>query len=139
MVTEPTHGPWRVLIVDDDPDIHPLIEVMFELQGRFEVAGHAHSGEEALELAGAFRPDAVVLDLSMPGGMDGWEALPRLRRLLPDARLVVFSAFPEPLTLVQVLGAGGDAYLNKASAWELVPVLVQLLRTGSRRQVGSAC
>jgi CheY-like chemotaxis protein len=133
------YGPWRVLVVDDDPDIHPLLEVMFEMDGRFRVVGHAEDGAEALALATTLRPDAVVLDLSMPGGVDGWEALPRLHRLLPDARLVVFSAFPEPLSLVQVLTAGGDAYLNKASAWELVPVLVQLLGDGSRRPVGSAC
>ena len=138
-MVNPVQGGWRVLIVDDDPDIHPLIEVMFEIEGRFEVVGHAHDGREAIELAEALRPDAVVLDLSMPGGMDGWEALPQLRRLLPEGRIVVFSVFPEPLTLVQVLSAGGDAYLNKASAWELVPVLVQLLGNGSRRHVGSAC
>ena len=128
-----------MLVVDDDPDIHPLIEVMFEIEGQFEVVGHAHEGGEALELADRLRPDAVVLDLSMPSGMDGWEALPRLRELLPEARIVVFSVFPEPLTLVQVLSTGGDAYLNKASAWELVPVLVELLGSGSRRHVGSAC
>ena len=139
MVNSPPHGSWRVLVVDDDPDIHPLLEVMFEIDGRFEVVGHATDGGEALALATTLRPDAVVLDLSMPGGMDGWEALPRLRRLLPDARIVAFSVFPEPLTLVQVLTAGGDAYINKASAWELVPVLVQLLGNGSRRPVGSAC
>ena len=139
MVNPAPHGPWRVLVVDDDPDIHPLIEVMFELEGRFEVVGHAADGAEALVLAERLRPDAVVLDLCMPGGMDGWEALPLLRRILPEARIVVFSVFPEPLTLVEVLTSGGDAYLNKASAWELVPVLVHLLGNGSRRPVGSAC
>ena len=139
MVTPAPHGPWRVLVVDDDPDIHPLLEVMFEMDGRFGVVGHARDGGEALALATSLRPDAVVLDLSMPGGMDGWEALPRLRRLLPEARIVVFSNFPDSLSLVQVLAKGGDAYLNKAAAWELVPVLVQLLGNGSRRPVGSAC
>ena len=139
MVNSPPHRAWRVLVVDDDADIHPLIEVMFEIEGRFEVVGHAHDGQEAIELADTLRPDAVVLDLSMPGGMDGLEALPQLRRLLPESRIVVFSVFPEGLTLVRVLSAGGDAYLNKASAWELVPVLVQLLGTDSRRHAGSAC
>lgn len=139
MVTPAPHRPWRVLVVDDDQDIHPLLEVMFEIDGRFEVVAHARDGGDALALAQSHRPDAVVLDLSMPAGMDGWEALPRLRRLLPEARIVVFSNFPEPLTLVQVLAKGGDAYLNKAAAWELVPVLVQLLGNGSRRPVGSAC
>jgi len=139
MDTPAPRGPWRVLVVDDDQDIHPLIEVMFEIEGHFEVVGHAEEGAEALEMAERLRPDAVVLDLSMPAGMDGWEALPRLRTLLPEAKIVVLSNFPELVTLVQVLSAGGDAYLNKASAWELVPVLVQLLGDRCRRPVGSAC
>jgi CheY-like chemotaxis protein len=139
MVTSGPHGRWRVLVVDDDQDIHPLIEVMFEIEGHFEVVGHAEEGAEALEMAERLCPDAVVVDLSMPAGMDGWEALPRLRSLLPDARIVVLSNFPELATLVQVLSAGWDAYLNKAAAWELVPVLVQLLGNGSPRPVGSTC
>lgn len=127
----------RILVVDDDDDIRSLLEQLLTSAGYSVEA--AADGRAALRAFHARPADVVVLDLSMPAGMDGWEALPRLRRLLPDARIVVLSAFPEPMSLVQVLSAGGDAYLNKASAWELVPVLVQLLGNGSRRPVGSAC
>ena len=120
---------WGVLVVDDDPDVHPLLEVLFQVDGRFSVVGQAEDGAAALAQAELHHPDAIVLDLSTPGATDGWEALPELRRRVPDATIVVFSAFPEALTLVDALAAGADAYLDKASAWELIPVMAQLLAT----------
>lgn len=66
----------RVLLVDDDPVIVRLLEVNFRLGG-FVVEG-ANRGEEALEKARATRPDAIVLDVMMPG-LDGYEVCGRLR------------------------------------------------------------
>ena len=122
-----TLPPWRVLVVDDDPDVHALLDMMVRLDGRFQMEASAHNGLAALAFAERHQPDAVVLDLSMPD-LDGWAALPRLRELLPEAGIVVFSAFPDPVSLLQILKAGGDAYINKASAWELLPVLAEIMR-----------
>lgn len=119
--------PWRVLVVDDDPDVHALTEMMIALDDRFELGGSAHDGLAALASAERHQPDAVVLDLSMPD-LDGWAALPRLRALLPQAGIVVFSAYPDPISLLQILSAGGDAYINKATSWELMPVLAEVMR-----------
>jgi len=119
--------PWRVLVVDDDADVHALTEMMIALDDRFVMGGRAHSGRAALAAAESLRPDAVILDLSMPD-LDGWAALPRLRALLPDAGIVVFSAYPDPISLLQILGAGGDGYINKATSWELIPVLGEVMR-----------
>lgn len=118
--------PWQVLVVDDDPEAHLLIKTMMELDGGFEVVAGAATGATAPTLARIHQPDAVVLDLSMPD-VDGWAALPELRREVPDAVIVAFSAYPDMMTLVNVLAAGADAYLNKASSWELIGILRQLL------------
>lgn len=128
-------APWRVLVVDDDPDVHPLLEALLQIDGRFTIVGQASDGAAALALADRHKPDAVVLDLSVPGGVDAWDALPELHRRLPGARIVVFSAFPEAVSLVEALTSGADAYLNKASAWELVPVLAELLTDGHQAAV----
>jgi DNA-binding response OmpR family regulator len=66
----------RVLLVDDDPVIVRLLEVNFRLGG-FVVDG-ANRGEEALAKAADNRPDAIVLDVMMPG-LDGYEVCSRLR------------------------------------------------------------
>jgi two-component system OmpR family response regulator len=66
----------RVLLVDDDPVILRLLEVNFRLEGFItDLAAH---GDEALQKAMATAPDAVVLDVMMPG-VDGYEVARRLR------------------------------------------------------------
>lgn len=112
-----------VLLVDDDPDVRRLMEVMLGEEGRFCVVGRARDGAEALRLAALARPDVIVLDLHMPG-MDGFTALPRLRACLPEARIVVVSAFPDPYTLVEAVQRGADGYIDKSRVWsELLPTL----------------
>jgi DNA-binding response OmpR family regulator len=66
----------HVLVVDDDPVIVRLLELNFRLGGfRVSTAGR---GDQAVEMAVAGEPDAIVLDVSMPG-IDGYEACRRLR------------------------------------------------------------
>ena len=66
----------HVLVVDDDPVIVRLLELNFRLGG-FRVST-ASRGDQAVEMAVATLPDAIVLDVSMPG-IDGYEACRRLR------------------------------------------------------------
>ena len=116
----------RVLLMDDDPDVRGLLQVMLDEDERFSVVGQAGDGAEGLRLAGLSRPDVVVLDLHMPG-MDGLAALPRLRASLPEARIVVVSAFPDPYTLLDAVERGADSYIDKSRAWcELIPALSSL-------------
>src|SRR5436190_18772849 len=84
-------GRTRVVLVDDEPDIVFLAKLLFESDGRFEVVGEAGNGEEAVRLAQELQPEAVLLDILMPG-MDGWEALPLIRRVSPETTVVVVSA-----------------------------------------------
>lgn len=116
----------RVLLVDDDPDTRGLLDLMLREDGRFGVVAHASDGAEAVRLAERERPDVVILDLQMPG-MDGLTALPMLRQRLPEARIVVMSAFPDPLTLADAVAQGVDGYIDKSRSWcELLPTLAGL-------------
>jgi DNA-binding NarL/FixJ family response regulator len=81
----------RVLLVDDDEDIRFLERNLFENDGRFAVVGEARNGAEAVQLARTLLPEAVLLDVLMPE-MDGWEALPLIRRVSPETAVVVVSA-----------------------------------------------
>ena len=83
----------RILIADDYLPFRTMLRYLLGEQADFEVVGEAPDGEVAVRLAEELRPDVVMLDLAMPN-LDGWEAIPLLRRIAPDARIVVLSGFP---------------------------------------------
>jgi DNA-binding NarL/FixJ family response regulator len=117
---------YRVVVIEDDRDVRSLLEVMLELDPRFELAGVADDGDDGVELVQETAPDAVVLDLQL-GRLDGTAAIPLLRACTPRPKIVVFSAFADPLTLLDVLSLGADSYLHKGTAWaELLPTLAEL-------------
>ena len=102
----------RVLVVEDVPELSRLLEMTFELDGRFECVGTATSGGAALDLAARERPDAVVLDLAIDG-IDGIRVLPSLRAVLPDARIIVFTGRDDPELRARALEAGASAWILK--------------------------
>lgn len=82
--------PIRVVVADDEPDVRLLLRYQLEGQG-FEVVGEAVDGQEAVDRCGEADPDAIVLDLLMPG-VNGFEAIPKLRRAHPSVAIVAYTA-----------------------------------------------
>jgi DNA-binding NarL/FixJ family response regulator len=113
-----------VLVVDDAANLRDLLTLLLDTEDDFEVIGTARDGEEAVLIAATEQPSVVLLDLAMPV-MDGMQALPRLRGILPNAIIVVFSAFEQEEMATESLESGADAYLEKGST---VTDLVDLLR-----------
>jgi len=102
----------KVLVVEDVPELSRLLEMTFELDGRFQPIGTATSGGAALDLAARERPDAIVLDLAIDG-IDGIGVLPSLRAVLPDARIIVFTGRDDPKLRQEALQAGASAWVLK--------------------------
>lgn len=80
----------RVLIVDDERDVRLMLSLALPPHG-IEVVAEAGNGQEALEQCAVHRPDAIVLDLLMPG-TNGFEAIPRIRQQFPDIGIVAYTA-----------------------------------------------
>ena len=78
------------------------------------VAGEAADGDEAIVEAIALQPDVILLDLAMPK-RSGLEALPELRRVAPDARIVVLSGFESANVAEEVLALGAASYVEKGA------------------------
>ena len=104
----------RVLVVEDVPELSRLLEMTFELDGRFLPIGTATSGGAALDLAARERPDAVVLDLAIDG-VDGIGILPSLRAMLPQARIIVFTGHDDARLRDQAMTSGASAWVLKGS------------------------
>jgi DNA-binding NarL/FixJ family response regulator len=104
--------PVRAVVIDDTRDIRELLSTVLTRSG-MDVVGEAGDGQAGVEVVRAERPDVVLLDLAMPV-MDGIEALPIIRALVPDARIIVLSAFSGAVR-DQVLDWGADGYLVKGT------------------------
>jgi len=104
--------PVRAVVIDDSTDIRELLVIVLTRSG-MQVVGQAGDGKAGVEVVRAERPDVVLLDLAMPV-MDGVEALPIIRELVPDARIIVLSAFAGAVS-EQVLEWGADGYLLKGT------------------------
>lgn len=117
----------RVLVVDDEPSIVELLSVSLKFQG-FEVET-ASNGAEGLDKARRFRPDAVILDVMMPG-MDGMGLLRRLRADGIDAPVLFLTAKDAVEDKVAGLTLGADDYVTKPFSLEEV---IARLRTILRR------
>ena len=130
-----TKAEARVLIVDDEPTIVELLSVSLRFQG-FEVETAAN-GAEGLDRARGFRPDALILDVMMPG-MDGFGLLRRLRADGVDAPVLFLTARDAVDDKVTGLTLGADDYVTKPfSLEEVVARLRVILRragTGRRRR-----
>jgi two-component system response regulator PrrA len=124
----------RIVVVDDDVDVRDLLTVMIQIDERFELVGTAATGTEAIEVVRGTVPDAVIVDLDLPE-LDGFGVIDAVVALALDIRVVVFSAFPDPFTLVDVLGRGADGYVDKATAWsELLPAVASLFHDSAATQ-----
>ncbi len=102
----------RVLIADDHAVVRQGLRTFLDLQEDIEVVGEAADGAEAVALAERLAPDVVLMDLVMPG-VDGVEAIRRLRERAPATRAVVLSSFIDDDRLFPVVRAGAAGYLLK--------------------------
>ena len=113
----------RVVVVDDQPDFRMLLQHVLGSDDRFDFAGEAANGKEAIALCARVCPDVVVLDLDMPE-MDGATALPVIRDGCPAARIFIYSAYTERYQREALEKEGATAVLNKGVPLkELVEVL----------------
>lgn len=106
--------PLRVVIIDDTADLRELLRLAL-LRGGMAVVGEAGDGRAGIETVAECLPDVILLDLSMPV-MDGLEALPHLRALVPEARIIVLSGFGATQMAERALTIGADGYLQKGAS-----------------------
>jgi len=121
----------RVLLVDDHELLRAGLRSRLEKEPGIEVVGEADSAEQAVVRARTLQPDLVLLDLLLPR-KNGFDAIPEIASVAPDARVVVVSSQTAASSVRRALTAGAAGYLPKrASDGELVTAIQQVC-SGSR-------
>ncbi|MFG2730551.1 response regulator [Streptomyces canus] len=118
----------HILIVDDHPVVRFGLRGMLEAYDDLRVVGEAGSGDEAIVLAAAKRPDVVLMDLRMPG-TDGATATARIRQEHPGIRVLVLTTYEGDADILPAIEAGATGYLLKDTP---IGTLTDAIRAAAR-------
>ena len=119
----------RVLIADDDHLMRAGLAELLSYDDTIEIAGHAGTGREAVDLARRLRPDVVLMDIRMPD-MDGITATGELTRLVPATKVLVLTTFEQDGYSFGALRAGASGFLLKRTRPEDLIMAVHTVATG---------
>lgn len=122
----------KILAVDDEPRVVRLVTEVLGAMGYQVIA--AIRGEPAIEMVALEQPDLVLLDILMPGGMDGYEVCRRIREF-SDVAVIMLTAKAQESDVLRGFDAGADDYLTKPfSARELIARVKAVLRRTQRSE-----
>ncbi|MBK7190305.1 MAG: response regulator [bacterium] len=126
----------RVLVVDDD---RTFTRTMSDVLGSLFDTATAHDTEEAQAQVAAFRPDVVLLDITLNDGVDGFEALARLRALDTPPEVIMLTGMTGPGPVVKAIKGGAFHYVMKESnPGELANLINQAAERGLAAAAGGA-
>ena len=101
----------RVLVVDDAAFMRMMIKDILR-KGGYEVVGEAEDGAKAIEKYRELKPDLVTMDITMPD-MDGITAVKEIRKIDPNALIIMFSAMGQQAMVIDAIQAGAKDFVVK--------------------------
>ena len=107
--------PVTVLLVDDHVVVRAGLRALLDSQPDIEVIAEAGTGEEAVDAVSTFRPQLVTMDLALGTGIDGVEAIRRIRQVDRNLPVLVFTTYDTDADVVRAIDAGAIGYLLKDS------------------------
>jgi DNA-binding NarL/FixJ family response regulator len=122
----------RVMVVDDQAVVRQGIVALINTVADMTVVAVATNGQEAVEQFRSHRPDVTLMDLRMPV-VGGVEAIGRIRREFPAARIIVLTTFDGDEDIYRSLQAGAQGYLLKDMFFDELEEAVRKVHAGSRR------
>lgn len=127
----PEPKPIRLLIADDHFVVRSGIAASLEMESEFAVVAEAETGKQAIELYRRVRPDAVLMDVRLPG-TGGIEVTSRICAEFPEARVLMYSTFDHPDDIYRSVQAGAAGYVLKSAPREEVVRALRAVMAGER-------
>jgi len=122
----------RVAIVDDHDLVRAGIRAMLEPDPLFDVVGETGDGQEAIRLAARLKPDVMLMDVHLPGGLSGLDATESIARDTPETRVIVLTQYENREYIRRALRIGARGYLLKRSAAADLKTAIQTVHAGQR-------
>jgi len=120
----------RVAIIEDDETIREGYAFLIGNTTGYKIAGTYASYEEASRKITHDDPDVILLDVELPG-ISGIDALPKLKKLLPDSHILILTVYEQELLIFRALGNGAEGYLTKNTPPEkIVNAIYEVMEGG---------
>lgn len=120
--------PIRILIAEDQQLVRQGLAALLKVED-VEIVGEAEDGVAAIDMARALKPDIVLMDLSMPT-LDGVEATRKLKRAMPQVRVLILTVANCERRVAEALAAGADGYALKKLGHEELMAAINSVRAG---------
>jgi len=122
----------RVLLADDEILFRDVIKDRLTMERDIEIVGEADDGAAAIKLARQLKPDVILMDINMTGGMGGVEATREIRKSLPKVKVLMLSSFTDEVHVMEAVQAGALGYISKRlPTHELVRALKTFAEAGT--------
>ena len=122
--------PVSIALVDDHRVVARSLKAYLESFPDLKVVGIATRGEELLRQIQEWRPQVVLQDLLMPGGMDGVETIRRISECAPSVKVVALTASTDEARMMGALRAGAAGYVRKDAEPEILLAAVRAIARG---------
>jgi len=122
----------RILMVDDHALLREGVNALISAEPDMQLVAEASNGEEAVEKFRTHHPNVTLMDIQMPG-LNGVEAISRIRAEFPEARIVVLTTYSGDAQVIGALRAGARAYLLKGDVHRELPNIIRAVHAGQKR------
>jgi len=127
----------KILVVDDEEKVCWAFEQFFKEEGHTTVI--ASNAQEAIEKLTSETPELVIMDVKMPGQMDGLDALAEMKRLDPDVYVIIMTAYGTMQTAIKAMQSGAYDYIVKPLDLDQVKLVIEKALKAHKQSQELAC
>ena len=123
--------PITVLLADDNQVVREEFRKLLELEDDLEVVGEAINGLQALDLAQNLQPALVLMDVTMPGTLNGLQATRQILKVAPATKVLMLSAYNDEAYVEEAINSGAMGYLVKQTSADNVCLAIREIHEGN--------